>query len=179
MTRKVIISHDVQFVETEVWDGSIENTVRIVNHVAHDDMIEEVVQTTHASQNVVAPSTPRIVWHVLAQATITHTSQLKLHQEVHQEHNKLQQAVQGILLFNRSNICKLAAKKNKKPMWNIWCWHNKLFFIFFIIFSNIWSSNIWEVVKNEIWAQAMDEEIECIKKNQTWELVDVPKDNDV
>ena len=25
----------------------------------------------------------------------------------------------------------------------------------------------------------MDEEIECIAKNQTWELVDVPKDKDV
>ena len=25
----------------------------------------------------------------------------------------------------------------------------------------------------------MDEEIECIKKNQTWEMVDVPKDKDV
>ena len=28
-------------------------------------------------------------------------------------------------------------------------------------------------------AQAMDEEIECIEKNQTWELVNVPKDKDV
>ena len=25
----------------------------------------------------------------------------------------------------------------------------------------------------------MDEEIECIEKNETWELVDVPKDKDV
>ena len=25
----------------------------------------------------------------------------------------------------------------------------------------------------------MDEEIECIEKNQTWELADVPKDKDV
>ena len=25
----------------------------------------------------------------------------------------------------------------------------------------------------------MDEEIECIEKKQTWELVDVPKDKDV
>ena len=33
-----------------------------------------------------------------------------------------------------------------------------------------------EVVKEEVWAQAMDEEIECIEKNQTWELVNVPKD---
>ena len=36
-----------------------------------------------------------------------------------------------------------------------------------------------EVVKEEVCAQAMNEEIECIENNQTWELVDVPKDKDV
>ena len=36
-----------------------------------------------------------------------------------------------------------------------------------------------EAVEDELWAQAMDEEIECTLKNQTWELVDVPKDKDV
>ena len=36
-----------------------------------------------------------------------------------------------------------------------------------------------DVVKDEVWAQAMDEELECIEKNQTWELVDVPKYKDV
>ena len=36
-----------------------------------------------------------------------------------------------------------------------------------------------EAIEEEVWAQAMDEEIECIEKNQTWELVDVPTDKDV
>ena len=36
-----------------------------------------------------------------------------------------------------------------------------------------------EVVKDDVWAQAMDEEIKCIENNQTWKLVDVPKDKDV
>ena len=36
-----------------------------------------------------------------------------------------------------------------------------------------------EVVEEDVWAQAMDEEIECIEKNKTWELIDVPKDKDV
>ena len=36
-----------------------------------------------------------------------------------------------------------------------------------------------EDIEEEVWAQAMDEEIECIKKNQTRELLDVSKDNDV
>ena len=32
-----------------------------------------------------------------------------------------------------------------------------------------------EVVKEEHWIKAMDEEIESIEKNDTWELVDLPK----
>jgi hypothetical protein len=36
-----------------------------------------------------------------------------------------------------------------------------------------------EAVKEDVWAQAMDEEIRCIERNQTWKLVDVPDDKDV
>ena len=53
-------------------------------------------------------------------------------------------------------------------------------FSLFALFSPICDPITFEeVVKEEVWAQAMDEEIECIEKNQTWELVDVPKDKDV
>ena len=48
---------------------------------------------------------------------------------------------------------------------------------FFALFSQIGDPlTFQEVVEEEVWAQAMDEEIECIEKNQTWELVEVPKD---
>ena len=36
-----------------------------------------------------------------------------------------------------------------------------------------------EAIKDEVWAQAMDEEIKCIYKNKAWDLVDVPKDKAV
>ena len=36
-----------------------------------------------------------------------------------------------------------------------------------------------EVVEEEVWAQAMDKEIEFSEKNKTWEMVDVLKDKDV
>ncbi|GJW41660.1 putative RNA-directed DNA polymerase [Tanacetum coccineum] len=35
-------------------------------------------------------------------------------------------------------------------------------------------SNVHEVVKNEKWKKAMNEEIEALQKNQTWELVKLP-----
>ena len=50
-------------------------------------------------------------------------------------------------------------------------------FSFFALFSQIDDSLTFEEdIEDEVWAQAMDEEIECIQKNQTWEPVDVPKD---
>jgi hypothetical protein len=36
-----------------------------------------------------------------------------------------------------------------------------------------------EAVKDDVWEQAMDEEIKCTKNNQTWKSVDVPEDKDV
>ena len=38
LTRKVIISCDVQFVENESWDGNININVKIVSNIDHDDM---------------------------------------------------------------------------------------------------------------------------------------------
>ena len=54
--RKVIISRDVQFVENESWDGTIDTNVKIVSNVDNDDMAVEVVLTPNVSQPIVARS---------------------------------------------------------------------------------------------------------------------------
>ena len=58
VARKVIISRDVQFVENESWDGTVDINVKIVSNVDNDAMEEEVVQTPNVSQPVAAPSIP-------------------------------------------------------------------------------------------------------------------------
>ena len=58
VVRKVIISRDVQFVENESWDGTVDINVKIVSNVDNDDMEEGVVQIPPVSQPVAAPSTP-------------------------------------------------------------------------------------------------------------------------
>ena len=40
-------------------------------------------------------------------------------------------------------------------------------------------SSFEEAIKDENWVQAMDEEIEAIEKNDTWDLVDLPKDKNL
>lgn len=71
VARKVIISSDVQFLENESWDGTFEKNVKIVSTIKHDAMMEEVVRTTHVSQNFVAPSTPKTLQNVSGQGTLT------------------------------------------------------------------------------------------------------------
>ncbi|KAH9319348.1 hypothetical protein KI387_021117, partial [Taxus chinensis] len=44
VTRKVIITRDVQFVENDAWDGSIEKTVNVAETSPHDDMADESIE---------------------------------------------------------------------------------------------------------------------------------------
>ena len=71
VTRKVIIIHDVQFVENESWDGTIENNVKIVSNVNHDEMAKEVVHIPHINQDVVASSIPMTPRHGSTQGMLT------------------------------------------------------------------------------------------------------------
>ena len=48
-----------------------DKNVKIVSNVDNDDMMNEVVQTTHLSQSVAAPSTPMTSRHGSAQGTST------------------------------------------------------------------------------------------------------------
>eukprot|EP00253_Pinus_taeda_P036700 PITA_36700 len=43
-TKKFFISRDVQFIEEEAWDGSIEKTVNVKNCLSHDEDDEEVAE---------------------------------------------------------------------------------------------------------------------------------------
>jgi len=36
--------------------------------------------------------------------------------------------------------------------------------------------NLDDVVKKEVWIEAMNEEIDAIERNKTWELIDLPED---
>ena len=58
VTRKVIISCDVQFAKNESWDGTVEKNAKIVLNVEHDDMTKEVVQTPQVNQPVVVSLNP-------------------------------------------------------------------------------------------------------------------------
>jgi hypothetical protein len=68
VARKVIISHDIQFVENEAWDGSIERTVRIIDAIGHDHTKDVMVQTPIIIQCAI-PSILGTATQILAQTT--------------------------------------------------------------------------------------------------------------
>lgn len=48
LTKKVIIGKDVQFIEEEAWDGSLEKTVNVKECIPHDDR-EELTAASNSS----------------------------------------------------------------------------------------------------------------------------------
>ena len=48
-TKKFLISRDVQFIEEEAWDGSIEKTVNVKSCLSHDEDEEDVVEINNSS----------------------------------------------------------------------------------------------------------------------------------
>ena len=43
-TKKFFVSRDVQFIEEEAWDGSIEKTVNVKNCLSHDEDDDEMAE---------------------------------------------------------------------------------------------------------------------------------------
>ena len=43
-TKNFVISIDVQFIEEEAWDGSIEKTVNVIFFLSHDEDEEEMAE---------------------------------------------------------------------------------------------------------------------------------------
>ena len=67
-TRKFIINKDVQFVENEAWEGSVENIISIVAVDSQNDMTNEVIEWQDIPQAIL-PSTLRHASQLVAQAT--------------------------------------------------------------------------------------------------------------
>jgi hypothetical protein len=173
VATKVIIINDVQFVYNEAWNGSIERTIKILCAIGHDDIEYEMVQAPIISQSVV-PSTPETATQITTQATPVRSVGA-------QSTPRVQQTPSSSLSSSSPNptLASLLPRKTRslRDIYNVDTTNS--FSVFSLFFQIDDPLTFEEVVKDDIWAQAMDEEIKCIENNQTWELVDVPKDKDV
>jgi hypothetical protein len=173
--RKFIISHDVQFVENEAWDGSIEKTIKIINAMEHDEIEYEVFQTPCTGQCIIVPSTPSTATQNIAQSTPVRTADAQSTPRVQQTPARSPSSSTS----RDPNLASMLPRKTRS-LCNIYNEDAANSFSVFSLFSQIDDPLTFEeAVKDDVWAQAMDEEIRCIESNQTWKMVDVPDDKDV
>jgi len=78
LTKKVIISKDVHFIEEETWDGSLEKTFNVKACIPHEDK-EEL--TTASNCSIVTPSTPIQVQQSKQQATSSKNNRTTSHSQ--------------------------------------------------------------------------------------------------
>ena len=134
-------------------------------------MTEEVVQKPQVCQNFIAPSIPRTLQHVSAQGTSTQvTTQYTLTstpsgQQTHSSSSLRSTSTNRVKTRSLREIYEAATPNS---------------FSLFAVLSPIYDTLTFDKsIKDELQEQAMDEEIKCIEKKKTWELVDVAKDKDV
>lgn len=156
-TKKFFVSRDVQFIEEEAWDGSIEKTMNVKNCLSHDEDDEEMAEThpqtaaptqrqqaTPLKRNESAsPSTPQGGNSSASSSTCTPNER-------------------GKKFRNLSDIYDEGM--------------NSLFALYCHVDDPI---HFEDAIKDKKWIEAMDEEMNAIKRNKTWDLVELPKGKEV
>eukprot|EP00253_Pinus_taeda_P032482 PITA_32482 len=150
-TKKVFVSRDVQFIEEEAWDGSIEKTVNVKNCLSHDEDDEEMAEIhpqtaapTQGQQGTplrrnesASPSTPESGNSGASSSTCTPNERGKKFRNLSD-------------IYNESLYCHV-----DDPI------------------------HFEDAIKDRKWIKAMDEEINAIERNKTWDLVELPKGKEV
>eukprot|EP00253_Pinus_taeda_P015702 PITA_15702 len=161
-TKKFFVSRDVQFIEEEAWDGSIEKTMNVKSCLSHDEdddeMAEAHPQTAAPTQGQQAtplrrnesasPSTPQGENSSASSSTCTPNER-------------------GKKFRNLSDIYEQEAANEGM---------NSLFALYCHVDDPI---HFEDVIKDKKWIESMDEEMNAIERNKTWDLVELPKGKEV
>ena len=174
LTKKVIISRDVQFIEEEAWDGSLEKTVNVKACIPHEDG-EEL--TTSSNSSTVTPSTPIQEQQSIQQETPSKNNRKVLYSEASDSPSTLRRTTPSDISSPSSTSTRRQKFRNLNEIYEKDEFYssiglNSLFALFCHVDDRIHSE---DAVKEEKWVVAMEEEIEVIEWNDTWELVSLPK----
>eukprot|EP00253_Pinus_taeda_P009922 PITA_09922 len=156
-TKKFFISRDVQFIEEEAWDGSIEKTVNVKNYLSHDEDDEEMAEI-HPQTAVPTQGKQR--------------TPLRLNESA------FPSTPQGGNSSASSSTCTPSERGKKfRNLSDIYDeGMNSLLALFCHVDDPI---HFEDAIKDKKWIEAMDEEMNAIERNKTWELVDLPKGKEV
>eukprot|EP00253_Pinus_taeda_P010962 PITA_10962 len=156
-TKKFFISRDVQFIEEEAWDGSIEKTVNVKNCLSHDEDDEEV---TEMHPQITAPTQGQ-------QGT-----PLRINESASPS------APQSGNSSASSSTC--TPKERGKKFRNLSDIYDEGMNSLFALFCHVDDPiHFEEAINDKKWIEAMDEEMNATERNKTWDLVELPKGKEV
>eukprot|EP00253_Pinus_taeda_P008164 PITA_08164 len=156
-TKKFFVSRDVQFIEEEAWDGSIEKTVNVKNCLSHDEDDEEAAEV-HPQTAAPTPG---------QQAT-----------PLRRNESTSPRTPQSGSSSASSSTC--TPNERGKKFRNLSDIYDEGMNSLFALYCNVDDPIHFEyAIKDKKWIEAMDEEMNAIERNKTWDLVELPKGKEV
>eukprot|EP00253_Pinus_taeda_P030339 PITA_30339 len=156
-TKKFFVSRDVQFFEEEAWDGSIEKTVNVKNCFSHDEDDEEMAE--------IHPQTAA-------------PTQGQQRTPLRRNESASPSTPQSGNSSSSSSTC--TPNERGKKFINLSDIYdegmNSLFALYCHVDDPIHFEN---AIKDKKWIEAMDEEMNAIERNKTWDLVELPKGKEI
>jgi len=156
-TKKFFVSRDVQFIGEEAWNGSLEKTVNVKNCLSHDEDDEEMAeihpQTAVPTQG--QQGTPLRINESASPGT-----------------------PQGGNSSASSSTC--TPNERGKKFRNLSDFYNEGINSLFVLYCHVDDPiHFVDAIKDKKWIEAMDEEINAVERNMTWDLVELPKGKEV
>lgn len=146
MTRKIVISQDVRFIETDAWEWR-QNT-QSTTHVYGANAFENLAKSSEQTSSIQRNSGNDLQLNSPAQAQLT--------SEQGSENEST-----PIVSINGSPPRKMRSLSD--------------IYVISSFASHVEDPTTYEkAFKEEVWRSAMDEEMASIKKNGTWDLVEQP-----
>lgn len=193
ISKKVIINRDVQFIEDEAWDGTLDKTINIAANIPqeeNEDFISAstpsnatppiVVQGQQSGQQM-TPSSVRTTPHTQAntpsnvQVTPSSIGSLGAGPSSPHSTNASDMSNPTLASLRRQKIRSLREiYEHNEGENNVG--QTSLFALYSHVDDPI---HFEEAIKEEKWVQTMDEEIDAIEKNETLELVSLPQGKEV
>eukprot|EP00253_Pinus_taeda_P020833 PITA_20833 len=172
-TKKLIVSKDVQFIEDEAWDGSLEKTVNVKTIVSHE---EEEEGTAANNPSLVAPPQPQQVQQT--------TPQARIRIALRSQGSASPSTPQGSVIPSSSDGTPSTPRRQRfKNLNEIYeqgevsnnTGLNSLFALYCHFDDPV---HFEDAVNEDKWIGEMNEEIGAIEKSKTWELVELPEVKD-
>eukprot|EP00253_Pinus_taeda_P015873 PITA_15873 len=156
-TKKFFVSRDVQFIAEEAWDGSIEKTMNVKNCLSHDEDDEEVAETPQTVAPTQGQQETPLRRNESASPSTPQGGNSSAYSSTYTPNER------GKKFRNLSDIYEQEIANEGM---------NSLFALYCHVDDPI---HFEDAIKDRKWIEAMDEEINAIERNKTWDLVELPK----